>query len=378
MSFPKRRTADPALPGHQATLRTHRDLDMLLGRVQEGDIVALERRDLDAATARALLDRKPFAVINGAEFISGRLTNLGPQMLAEAGVLLLESDAAQVRGLTDGARVRLDGTTLYAGSVVAADVRVLEQAEIDERMEQARSGLADQLTSFAHTTSEFVRREEGLLLHGTGAPTLVTEMAGRTVVVVGPESTAADLKRLKAFVGEQKPVLIGVDAGADLLALRHKRVDVVILTGAGQVEDRTLERVTEVVLTGSGELARKRIDQRDLPTHELRSDVAGADLGLLLAHLGRARLVIPVGGPTTLERFIDRERSDQASSVLVRLRLGSSLVEADAVPLLYTGRVRMWHLLLLLLVALAVLAFTVIATPIGHEWWTDLRNEWGI
>ncbi|MGO4257471.1 putative cytokinetic ring protein SteA [Marmoricola sp. RAF53] len=374
MSFPKRRTPEPAVPGHRATLRSHRDLGTLISRVEEGDIVALERRDLDATTARALADRKPYAVINGAEFISGRFANLGPRLLADAGVLLLEADPARVRGLTDGAEVRLDGTTLYAGALVAADVRVLHPEEIAGRMDDARSGLADQLATFAHTASELVRREEGLLLHGTGAPALRTPLEGRTVVVVGPTATEADLARLRTFLREQKPVLIGVDAGADLLARKRKRPAVVVLSGPGRVEDKTLDRADEVVLTGGGEAARKRIEQRNLPVHTVATGIGALDVGLLLAHLGGARLVVPVGAHGTLEEFIDRGRGDQASAVLTRLRLGATLVEADAVPLLYTGRVRPAHLVVLLLIALAVLAFTIVATPIGNEWWHDLRG----
>ena len=92
---------------------------------------------------------------------------------------------------------------------------------------------------------------------------------------------------------------------------------------------------------------------------------------LLLAHLGGARLVVPVGDPATLEELIDRDRGDQASTVLTRLRLGTTVVDASSVPLLYTGRVRLWHVLLVLLAAVAVLGVTVAATPIGNDWWHD-------
>jgi uncharacterized membrane-anchored protein len=95
----------------------------------------------------------------------------------------------------------------------------------------------------------------------------------------------------------------------------------------------------------------------------------------LLAHRGGARLVVPVGDPATLEELIDRERSEQASTVLTRMRLGTSVVEASAVPLLYTGRVRGWHLLLVLLVAVAVLVFTIAATPIGNDWWHNASDH---
>lgn len=379
MSFPRRRISETDPGGHTLTVRTHRDLGTVIARAGEGELIALDRRDLDAATARALLARKPWGVLNGAEFISGRFANLGPRLLAEAGVRLLETDREHLKALTDGATVRLDGSTLYDGGVVVADVHEVGPDEIERRMDQARSGLAAQLDGFAHTASEFLRREEALLLHGTGAPELRTELAGRTVVVVGPATTAAQLRRLRTFLREQKPVLIGVDAGADLLARRwarrRRRIDVLVVTGHGEVADRTLGRSREVVLSGAGEAVARRVEKTDLPSHSVHTSASGTDLALILAHHGRARLVVPTGSPATIEEFIDHTRSDQAGNVLSRLRLGGRLVEADAVPLLYTGRVRRWQLALVLIAALAVLALTVAATPIGQDRWDEVREH---
>jgi uncharacterized membrane-anchored protein len=259
--------------------------------------------------------------------------------------------------------------------VVALDVREVTRDEVDERMEEARLGLASQLDTFAHTDSEFLRREEGLLLHGTGAPELRADLSGRVVVVVGPATTTGDLKRLGTFLREQKPVLIAVDSGAETLRSRRLRPDVLVLTGDGAIDDKALSRSREVVLNGSGEAVRRRLDKLNLPTHTMQSSVAGSDLGLMLAELGGARLVVPVGTPATLEDFIDRSRSDQASAVMARLRVGSRLVEANAVPLLYTGRVRRWHLGVVLMAALAVVAYATAATPIGNEWWNDLQTH---
>lgn len=381
MSFPKRRTSG-VTGGTTGTVRTHRDLTTLIGRVREGDLVVLDRRDLDAATARALLARKPWAVLNGAEFISGRFANLGPKLLLEGGVVLLEATPEHARSLSDGDVLRLDGTTLYDGPVVVADVHPLTLDEVERRMDQARTGLASQLDGFAHTASEFLRREEGLLLHGAGAPELRTRMRDRSVVVVGPQTTRADLRRIRSFLREQKPVLIGVDAGGDLLARTRRKVDVLVLSGQGSAENRTLARTREVVLCGTGEAIRRKLEQRNLPVHQMHSSAPGADLGLLLAHLGGARLVVPTGAPGTLEEFIDRTRNDQASNVLTRLRLGTTVVDAGALPLLYTGAVRRWHLALIALLALAVLVFTLTATPVGGDRWREfgdhLPESWGV
>jgi len=375
MRIPTRGRAESDGSAGTATVRVHRDFRTLLTRVEDGDIVVIDRRDLDAASARLLAERKPYAVLNASEFVSGRFANLGPTVLAEAGIVLLEGEPEKVRRLRDGRTLRLDGSTLYDGAVAAVDVHRLTAAEITERMDRARTGLASQLDTFAHTASEFLRREEGVLLHGTGLPDLRTDLAGRTVVVVGPQATAADLKRLATFLREQRPVLVGVDAGAELLQRRRRRPDLLVLGPGSAPSDKVLRRARELVLHGAGEALRRQVDKLNLPTHTVTTGASSTDVALLLAHRGGARLVVPVGDPATLEELIDRERSDQASTVLTRLRLGSTVVGASSVPLLYSGRVRYWQLLLVLLVAVAVLVFTVAATPIGNDWWHQVLDR---
>ena len=57
-------------------------------------------------------------------------------------------------------------------------------------------------------------------------------------------------------------------------------------------------------------------------------------------------MIVGVGMHATLDEFLDRHRSGLASTYLTRLKVGPRLVDATAVPLLYSGRVRPRHLLL--------------------------------
>lgn len=354
------------------TVRTHRRLDVLVERLEPGSLAVIDHRDLDAATARALADRAPYAVLNAAEFVSGRYANLGPRVLADAGVLLLEGERDGVRSLRDGAALRYADGRLYDGDKAVLEVHELTGTELDERLEAGRSGLATQLESFAHTAGALLREEEDVLLHGLDLPQLRAQARDRPVVVVADTATAADLAPIRRFLRQQRPVLVGVGAGADLLGRR--RADVVVTGPDTPVGDRALRRAREVVVPGAEPLP-KRIERLDVPVHRLETSLPDRDLGLLLAHAAGARVVLPVGAPADLDQLIDRDRSDQASMFLTRLRLGATWVEPASVPLLYTGRVRLWQVLAVLLLAVAVLGVTIAATPIGQEWWQDLL-EW--
>ncbi|MFL6154858.1 MAG: putative cytokinetic ring protein SteA [Marmoricola sp.] len=371
----RNRSVPPSTTGTTLTVRSHRDPATLLERAEPGDLLVIDHRDLDAETARRLVDARPYAVLNASEFISGRFANLGPRLLAGAGIRILEGDRDLVLGLRDGGSFRLEGTTLYDGPVVALDVREVSADQVVERMEAARSGLAAQLESFAHTASEFLRREEDLLLHGTGSPTLAAATAGRVCVVVTPTAQVADVKRLRRFIREQRAVVFAVDSGAESVVSCGLRPDVLVMSRAGTVQPKALARSREVVVNDTSTAARRRAEKLNLPVHTISTSAASVDIALLLAQRGDARLVIPIGTPASLDDFIDRDRSDQASSVLTRLRLGNVLIEGAAVPLLYTGRVRRWQLALVLLAAAAVLAVAVAATPVGHDWAHDLRNH---
>ena len=52
---------------------------------------------------------------------------------------------------------------------------------------------------------------------------------------------------------------------------------------------------------------------------------------------------------------------------------GPKLVDARAVPQLYAGRVRLWHLAAVLLAGLLALTVAIAATPVGEEWWADVQ-----
>src|SRR5690606_27888639 len=224
---------------------------------------------------------------------------------------------------------------------------------------------------FTHNATEFLRREQDLLLHGLGVPRLDVAMANRPVLVVaGGPDVAAELRTLRGFIAEQRPVVIGVDTGLDALVAARIRAHVAVIGPAGldAAGDEGLRWAPEIVLHTDRTdrvAGAERLEALGVRPRRFGSEASTEDLALLLADLGEASVVVCAGTHATLGEFLDRQRAGLASTFLTRLRLGRRLVDADAVPTLYAGRVRGWHLALVLAVGILALGVAVATTPIG-------------
>lgn len=374
---PRRR---PPVPdeGVIGTARGDRRTSVLLRRLRPGDVAVVDILDLDVGTANALLARRPAAVLNVAPSSSGRYPNLGPRVLVEAGVVLLDdlggdllndlSDGSTVQVLTDRV-IRLDGGRGGEPREVAAGVLQTPDT-VATTMEHARQGMAAQLDAFAASTSLILTAERDLLLEGAGVPDLAVPVAGRpALVVVRGYGWADDLRRLRRFVAERRPVLVGVDGGADALLEVGLRPDVVV-ADIQQVSDQALTCGAEVVAhtrRDSTEDAAERLGRLGLSATTFGSGLTTEDTAILLLHAHGATTVVTVGSHATLEEFLDRGRAGMASSFLARLRVGNALVDAATVAELHRPRMSWWMVALLLLVGLLAVLAAVAATPWGQD-----------
>lgn len=383
MRLTSRQRSATDLPGVVGTARVGRRADALAPRLRPGDIAVLDHTDLDRASARALADSGAALVINAQPMISGRFPNLGPEALAGAGVPMVDGIGSDgFAALSDGRQVRVHEGRVYVDEAEVAAGREVDAETIETELADARTGLVNQLESLTRTSTEFLRREQDLLLHGEGMPRLATRFADRsTVVVVGGPEHAAELRAIRPYLKEQEPVLVAVGRVADELRERGYRPDVVVLDAdddADRPSAATLKAARDVVVrsgpgrpTGADGLERMGIRPLVFATSATAEDAA-----LLLADAGDARLVIGVGLHASLEDFLDRQRGGLASTYLTRLRLGSRLVDAAAVPRLYSGRVRPHHLILVMLAGLVALAASVSVTPVGQDWLDQLADLW--
>ena len=170
-------------------------------------------------------------MVNASVSITGRYPNLGPKLLLEAGIPVVDGVGQDVLvKVADGSVVRLDQETLYFGDTVVAKGTPLTEDLVLTAMTEARAMVGVQIESFAANTLEFLRREHELLTRGLEPPEMDTDMNGRHVlVVVRGYHYREDLAALRPYIREYKPVMMAVDGGADALieagvpARRHPR-----------------------------------------------------------------------------------------------------------------------------------------------------------
>jgi uncharacterized membrane-anchored protein len=248
----------------------------------------------------------------------------------------------------------------------------------------AEAGLSTQLSTLTHTSVEFLRREETLLLHGEGVPRLHTRMKNRPVVVIGhgPDD-AAELRRIRRYLREVKPVVVAAGEGLEVAHAAGLTPDVAVLDA--RVEElpaaKLLRTCRDVVVTqssggvragGAGSERFERIGIRAVP---MLTGATAADAALLLADAGGATPVIAVGLRGSIEEFLDSGRDGLGSGYLTRLKVGPRLVDATAVPMLYSGQLRARHAYLVLLIGLIVACAAIATTDVGHQWALDLRDQ---
>jgi uncharacterized membrane-anchored protein len=364
-----RRTRSKDLPGLMATARLDRRTKNLTKRLKPGDIAIIDHTDLDRVAADALIRSEVAAVINVAPSISGRYPNQGPQILMDAGIPLVDDVGPDVFDLVkEGQRVRLDSETLYVAETVVAKGTRQTAESVAADMIAAKEGLAEQLKAFVSNTFDYINRESELLAEGIRLPELRTRLAGRHALVVARGYRYhEDLQALRSYIREFKPVIIGVDGGANAL-IEAGYWPHMIIGDMDSVSDKALKSGAELVVVAylNGHApGLPRVQDLGLASVTCPAPGTSEDVAVLLADEAGASLIVTVGMRYGLVEFLDKGRSGMASAVLTRIRVGDKIVDAKGVSRLYQSRISGKALALLAAAAL-VPVIALAWTPAGN------------
>jgi uncharacterized membrane-anchored protein len=343
----------------------------LVKRLDATDVAVIDHLNLDRIAAEELVKCGVRGVVNASRSSDGSYPNVGPLTLVRAGVPLIDvSDPDLFDKLSDGDSIALEGGSIRRGSQVVATGRLLEADELARELDEQRRRIDRALHDFTENTMAHIR-EEGELLSGTiDFPDTRTVFRDEhaLIVVRGPDHEK-DLRALRAYIRDVRPVLVGVDGGADAIVREGLRPDM-ILGDMDSATERTLRTGAELVVhaypdgraPGAERLRELGLDHLVVPAAGTSEDVA-----MLLASEKGASLIVSVGAHFNLTEFLDKQRSGMSSTFLTRLRVGETLVDAKGVSRLYNPGLGLTQMGLFLAVGAFLLAVVVLATPALHE-----------
>jgi uncharacterized membrane-anchored protein len=350
--------AAPLVGVARVDVRTKR----LVKRLRPGDVAVIDHEDLDRMAAETLVDAAPIAVVNAAASISGRYPNLGPVLLCQAGIPLVDdAGPAVMEAISEGATVTVDGDRVLVGDRLVATGTRQSTATLDAALDEARANMGPELERFVENTVGFVREEIDLLTGHLEVPALRASMTGRHVLIVVRGIDYKDdllLLQQSGYLRDVRPVTVGVDGGADAL-LEIGVVPDLIVGDFDSVSERALRCGAQLIVHGYTDghaPGAKRLADLGLDHTVVSAPGTSEDVAMLMAYEEGAELIVAVGSHNSMVEFLDKGRGGMASTFLVRMKIGSTLVDAKGVSRLYRTSVRTTDLVWMILAAIFTLA----------------------
>jgi uncharacterized membrane-anchored protein len=375
--------ADPTIAG---PARLGERTKHLVKRLHPGDIAVIDHRNIDRIAAEELIEAGVAAVLNAAPSSDGKYPNAGPLMLARAGIRLVDcGDCGLFELLRDGEGIEIDGATVRRKGQDLVEGRVLGVAELETQLDEQRERIDEVLAEFAENTVAHVRQETDLL---TGSiefpPTRVSFRDRHVLIVVRGDRHRRDLKALRAYIRDVRPLIVAVDGGADGVLEAGLKPDI-ILGDMDSASDAALACGAELIVHAYPDgraPGTERLLEAGLPHRIVPAAGTSEDVAMLMAFEKGADLIVSVGAHFNLIEFLDRKRGGMSSTFLTRLRIGERLVDAKGVSRLYRPSSTLAPMVFFAVAFLILLTILIITSPALNDvfelLWLKVRIWLGI
>jgi len=353
-------------------VRPGRRTKLLVKHLARGDIALIDHLDIDRVSAEELITAGAGAVLNCSASSSGSYPNLGPQLLVEADILLVDlPDDSLFERLSDGDPIAVvaqgpaGGEVLHKGKVLARG-EVLDSERVCAETEARRREIGEALERFAHNTIEHMREERELLAGRIELPRFATDFRDRsTLVVVRGVGHQRDLRALRPFIRDMRPVVVAVDGAAETLLEEGLTPNMIVgdMDSAGEAALRCGAELVVHSYPDGRAPGRHRLEELGVPFKLVPAPGTSQDVAMLIAAEKGARLIVSVGSQFNLVEFLDRNRKGMSSTFLTRLRIGEILVDAKGVSRLYQPRPGLTPLFVVIAAGLIAMIAIVWMTP---------------
>ncbi|MTI79394.1 MAG: hypothetical protein FH758_00720 [Firmicutes bacterium] len=343
----------------------------LVKRLQPGDIAVINHRELDKVAAQSLIDSKVKAVINIAPSLCEDYPNLGPLTLLDAGIPLIDNTGEELlNGISEGTKVELVDGDIYSKSNLIGHGLLLDKDYILRKMDESKTNINETLSKFVKNTLDYAQNEIDFICENLPMPNVKTTFNNKhTLIVVRGHNYKEDLIAIKSYIDEVQPVLIGVDGGSDAL-LEFGYTPDIIIGDMDSISDNTLNCGAELIVHGYPDgraPGLQRIEDLGLEAKVFAARGTSEDIAMLLAYEKGTELIVAVGTHSNMLEFLEKGRKGMASTFLMRLKVGSVLVDAKGVSKLYKSPMKARYVAQLILAAMVPLMVVMVMAPPTRE-----------
>ncbi|WP_197035432.1 putative cytokinetic ring protein SteA [Paenibacillus sp. UNC451MF] len=317
--------------------RVHHSTKQLLSDIEPFCIAVIYHQDLDELAAEGLIAAKAQAVINIGQIMTGTVPVTGPLMLIENNIPIYEMEAVWASAIKDNTPIKITCEGVVVGKLTVPCTPFTKDKWLD-LYSHAHDSYHERLLNFINNTLDYANREKDLVLKPLYCPDLEASLEGRhALVVIRGKGYKQDLAALKDYIRRYKPVLIGVDGGADALLEQGHKPDLII-GDMDSATDQALQCGAELLVhaySNGYAPGLKRLEHLGLNAKQLSASGTSEDIALLLAYDHQCERIVTVGAHSHMFDFLEKGRKGMGSTVLVRMKIGSKLTDAKGIALLY-------------------------------------------
>ncbi|KAA5807646.1 putative cytokinetic ring protein SteA [Thermoanaerobacterium thermosaccharolyticum] len=349
------------------TVKIDKKTKNLAKRIGPGEIAVIDHVDIDEIGAESLIEKKILAVINANKSISGRYPNLGPLIIDKAGIPIIDEVGEDIFDLLkENDRITIIDNEIYKDGKLIKKGKLLTHDVINYKMEECKENLEVELDKFIENTLEYAKKEKSFILGNIEIPDVKTKFKDRqALVVVRGKDYKEDLYTIRQYITDVKPILIGVDGGADAI-LEFGLTPDIIVGDMDSVSDKALKQAKEIVVhayPNGKSPGLERVKSLGLDAHIFKAPGTSEDIAMLLAYEKGADLIVAVGTHSSMIDFLEKGRKGMSSTFLVRLKIGSKLIDAKGVNKLYRENFRLSYVFSIIFAAMVPLSVIAYFSP---------------
>lgn len=351
----------------QAPIKVDRKTKRLAKRLTGGEIAVINHKDIDEVAANSLVEGKIKLVINSSESISGRYPNKGPGILTKKNILIIDNVGKEFfDSVKEGEILDVVDGKIYRNNELIGQGEILTKDIVEEKIHKAYENLSIELDRFIDNTIEYAKKEKGFILGDVEIPKVKTDYSDRHVlIVVRGQDYKEDLSAIIPYIEDMKPILVGVDGGADAIMEFGYEPDVIV-GDMDSVSDETLRKAKEIVVHAYEDgraPGLKRIQDLGLDAITFPAPGTSEDIAMLMAYEYKAELIVAVGTHSNMIDFLEKGRKGMSSTFLVRMKIGTKLIDAKGVNLLYRSKLKLKYIWALIITALFPILILASFTP---------------